>query len=77
MTYFYIIYSINFRVSKNNAIFATEMGGLAQLVRALAWHARGREFESHILHRMQCEYDWPLNQSYFFIAIYAIVQAQA
>ena len=34
------------------------IGGLAQLVRALAWHARGREFESHILHYQQCEYDW-------------------
>ena len=29
------------------------IGGLAQLVRALAWHARGREFESHILHERQ------------------------
>ena len=25
-------------------------GGLAQLVRALAWHARGHEFDSRILH---------------------------
>ena len=25
-------------------------GGLAQLARALAWHARGHEFESRILH---------------------------
>ena len=30
--------------------FAAAIGGLAQLVRALAWHARGREFESRILH---------------------------
>ena len=26
-------------------------GGLAQLARALAWHARGHEFESRILHK--------------------------
>ena len=26
-------------------------GGLAQLARALAWHARGHRFESDILHR--------------------------
>ena len=27
-----------------------QQGGLAQLARALAWHARGHEFESRILH---------------------------
>lgn len=32
-------------------IFATQKGGLAQLARALAWHARGHEFESRILHQ--------------------------
>ena len=26
------------------------MGGLAQLARALAWHARGHRFDSDILH---------------------------
>ena len=26
------------------------LGGLAQLARALAWHARGHRFESDILH---------------------------
>ena len=26
-------------------------GGLAQLARALAWHARGHEFDSRILHK--------------------------
>ena len=31
-------------------IFATVNGGLAQLARALAWHARGHEFDSRILH---------------------------
>ena len=28
-----------------------EIGGLAQLARALAWHARGQRFESVILHQ--------------------------
>ena len=28
-------------------------GELAQLARALAWHARGRRFDSDILHRFQ------------------------
>ena len=27
-----------------------EFGGLAQLARALAWHARGHRFDSDILH---------------------------
>ena len=27
-------------------------GGIAQLARALAWHARGRGFESHYLHQL-------------------------
>ena len=31
-------------------IFDPASGGIAQLARALAWHARGREFESHYLH---------------------------
>ena len=39
------------------------IGGLAQLVRALAWHARGREFESHILHKLR------RHQSSFFVVI--------
>ena len=30
-------------------------GGLAQLARALAWHARGHRFESDILH---CAFSW-------------------
>ncbi len=30
--------------------FCNRNGGLAQLARALAWHARGHEFESRILH---------------------------
>ncbi len=31
--------------------FANLNGGLAQLARALAWHARGHRFDSDILHR--------------------------
>ena len=31
-------------------IFAAVQGELAQLARALAWHARGRRFDSDILH---------------------------
>ena len=30
--------------------FVAHNGGLAQLARALAWHARGHEFDSRILH---------------------------
>ena len=30
--------------------FAVQFGDVAQLARALAWHARGRGFESHYLH---------------------------
>ena len=36
---------------ENFAYLCTAYGGLAQLARALAWHARGHEFESRILHR--------------------------
>jgi hypothetical protein len=32
------------------SIFATRIGGLAQLARAFAWHARGHRFDSDILH---------------------------
>jgi hypothetical protein len=35
---------------KNSSYLCTRNGGLAQLARALAWHARGHEFESRILH---------------------------
>ena len=37
--------------SHNLRIFAPKQGGLAQLARALAWHARGHRFEPDILHR--------------------------
>ena len=34
-------------------IFAAHPGELAQLARALAWHARGRRFDSDILHALK------------------------
>jgi hypothetical protein len=33
--------------------FALHMGGLAQLARALAWHARGRRFDPDTLHALK------------------------
>ena len=35
----------------NAYIFAIHLGGLAQLARALAWHARGRRFDPDTLHK--------------------------
>ena len=35
---------------KNSAYLCTRIGGLAQLARALAWHARGHQFDPGILH---------------------------
>gem|GEM_PF-5319300 len=37
----------------NFIIFAIPKGGLAQLARAFAWHARGHRFDSDILHSDQ------------------------
>ncbi len=39
-----------FGESEKNVYLCLLFGGLAQLARALAWHARGHEFESRILH---------------------------
>ena len=39
-----------FHVSAFCRTFAKAIGGLAQLARALAWHARGHRFEPDILH---------------------------
>ncbi len=41
-----IIYHLSFRPQAAGRT----TGGLAQLARALAWHARGHRFESDILH---------------------------
>ena len=39
---------------EQGSIFAVHwQGGLAQLARALAWHARGHQFESGILHSIK------------------------
>ena len=35
----------------------TRNGGLAQLARALAWHARGHRFDPDILHQSGCHFD--------------------
>ena len=37
-------------------ILNSEKGGLAQLARALAWHARGHRFDSDILHKKSRDY---------------------
>ena len=36
------------------------IGGLAQLARALAWHARGHRFDSDILHKSREAEEIPL-----------------
>ena len=38
-------------IQKNVYLCTRNQGGLAQLARALAWHARGHEFDSRILHK--------------------------
>ena len=43
--------SVNCRNKKIRLSLHPQQGGLAQLARALAWHARGHEFESRILHQ--------------------------
>jgi hypothetical protein len=45
-------------------------GELAQLARALAWHARGRRFDSDILHKRR------LSQDAFFVCVKALVHAK-
>ena len=40
-------------IQKNVYLCTRNQGGLAQLARALAWHARGHEFDSRILHQSQ------------------------
>ena len=41
---------------KDNHYFCRCNGGLAQLARALAWHARGHEFDSRILHKKRARF---------------------
>lgn len=44
------------------AIFAIQNeGGLAQLARAFAWHAKGHRFDSGNLHRESMFYDFVFN----------------
>ena len=47
------------KISSKTNIFALLYGELAQLARALAWHARGRRFDSDILHnKTAIDYQW-------------------
>ena len=48
----YVDKKINFAHKKNRLglRLVSKNGELAQLARALAWHARGRRFDSDILH---------------------------
>jgi len=39
------------RFLKASETETSKQGGLAQLARALAWHARGHRFDSDILHK--------------------------
>jgi hypothetical protein len=41
-------------------------GGLAQLARALAWHARGHRFDSGILHKKSL----PVGKAFLFVVEY-------
>jgi hypothetical protein len=41
------------RDSPKTPIFASRKGGLAQLARAFAWHAKGHRFDSGNLHEIQ------------------------
>ena len=41
---------LKFLFKKCNLYFCDSFGELAQLARALAWHARGHRFDSGILH---------------------------
>ena len=42
--------SKNLEISKQKINFVKSFGGLAQLARAFAWHAKGHRFDSDILH---------------------------
>ena len=41
-------------------------GGLAQLARALAWHARGHRFDPDILHNKSKESEYKAKESVLF-----------
>jgi hypothetical protein len=46
----FVLRPLYFVILNNSPIFAPAIGGIAQLARALAWHARGHRFESDYLH---------------------------
>ena len=59
-----IFLRLDFDIRKKRSIFALAIGGLAQLARALAWHARGHRFDPDILHEATIE-----RLSLFFVPI--------
>ncbi len=48
-----------FIFKKSTYLCIVKQGGLAQLARALAWHARGHEFDSRILHKRRQPFRLP------------------
>ncbi len=46
----FLIKPSNLAVNKFLLLLLSSNGGLAQLARAFAWHARGHRFDSDILH---------------------------
>ena len=48
--YPFALFRLSLAHQMNSCIFAAAIGGIAQLARALAWHARGHRFESDYLH---------------------------
>ena len=56
-------------------VHVSQNGGLAQLARALAWHARGHRFESDILHRLPANHsDLQIVSGCFFVVVATWVQ---
>ena len=54
----WMLSTLYFAPHSKSGIFASASmeanhGGLAQLARALAWHARGHRFDSDILHKIK------------------------
>lgn len=55
-------------ILKISDIFATALGGLAQLARAFAWHAKGHRFDSVNLHSKKAAFSGSL---FLFTRCYA------
>ena len=50
--------------------FAIRNGGLAQLARAFAWHARGHRFDSDILHIFNQAFAIKLQMPFLLLVIF-------